>query len=122
MIKVTALLFFFISASFIFQEAQAQDLTCRVDYHSGSVDRSRDLSQGEEGEASNNYFSEPDFELESFELTGYCDCTLKLYTKKNFGGCYIKSLEIYDGFVHREVSEIWTRRRNPPSFSFDCFF
>ena len=146
MIKFRLFLLAFFGASFILKGTKAQELTCQVDYYSvpvppeckiiidengqkekectdiGSVARSVILSQGEEGEPSNNVLREPDFELGEFTLTGYCDCELRLYSKENFGGCYIRSEEIYDGTQDRDVADIWTRPRNPQSFVLDCFF
>ena len=125
MIKFTLFLLAFFSASFILQGTKAQDLTCRFDYYSvdligiGVRLLTYVLSQAE---PSTNILREPYFPLDQFTLTGYCDCQLYLYSQGEFGGCYIRSEESYDGSVHRYVDDIWTRPGYPLSFVLECSF
>ena len=71
-------------------------------------------------DAEENSLSESDFQLERIELSGLCDCKVRLYSGKNLRGCYAETMIAIEWSSEIRTNEIWSRRKSPQSFSVVC--
>ena len=67
-----------------------------------------------------NSFSQKNFPLNNVDFSGYCYCTLSLYSKINFKGYSISCPYSEGDAGHIYVNEIWGRKTN--SFKVVCSF
>jgi len=143
--KSTTLLALFLGLSFIVQTTQAQNPNCQIyylDYYdenevcSLSEDEGNFQCQntGNGGNPDGNQasawldnaqttFSDPEFSVKNIWFFGACDCTIRLYSRENLGGCYVESETSPNDEVQQVYGEsLWNRATDPQSISVTCRF
>ena len=137
--KFATLLMFFLGASFRLLTIQAQ--SCEVGYYDVAPPPECEFYIDENGEeqeectaigsaafaqlldSNTPTLTEPSFPLSEMDISGDCDCTLRVYSGQNLSGCYVQEDIITDASEHIEViGGIWTRSANPQSFELTCTF
>jgi len=135
--KFAALLMFFLGASFMLQAIQAQG--CEVAYYDIPAPPECETYIDENGEeeeectaigsaafaalldSTSPTLTEPTLPLNDLDFTGDCDCTLRVYSGLNLGGCYVQEDVVSNTHIN-VVGGIWTRTANPQSFEVTCTF
>lgn len=146
--KTATLLMLFLGVSLILHTTHAQETYCQIQYADyydpnetcdylvddegfGRVNCATHCEGscgplGEESssvvEASNPTFSNPSFPVKNIWFFGDCDCSIRVYSRENLGGCYVESSVNSDN-VQRAFGEgLWNKAGDPQSISVTCRF